>query len=816
MSQFLKITLRNLLNQKTSTAINLMGLTLGITACMVIYIVTHHELSYDRFHPDADRIYRVVGNAMHEPGGKADPIGFGPRAMPAALRTEISGIETVATFHNITSSVLIPNGGPTPKRIEPEPPHAGSAGIVIADPQYFDLFKYKWLAGSPQTALSAPNQVVLTHSRAKTYFGDIPVEAMMGNALIYRDKINTTVTGIVADFEENSDLAFTDFISLATINASELKREINLEEWNDIWSASQAFVKLAPGVTPEQMTPQLADFSERHFGPDKGTGNFIFTPVLQPLSDLHFSPLYHDNYSRQAHLPTLYGLIGIAAFILLMAAINFVNMATARSAQRARITGIRKVLGGTRSHLIVQMMGETLVLALLASGLSMLLVNPALSALKNFIPEGIQYAVFSTDVMVFLVGITLVTTLLSGLYPAWVLSSFQPAATLKGSGAMAGHQKGYFRKGLIVFQFTFSLFFIIGTIIVGRQMQFIRDKDLGFDKDAVVLIDTEHDDKSGVLAQKIGQLPGVSGVTMQWFAPMGENYMVAPVSYRNGSEEKSLTVSFKVGDANFIPMYGLNLIAGRNYQPSDSLKEFVINAAFAKAMGYEKPEDAVGQLLLFSERDYPISGVVADFHEQSLHSSIGPVLITHLPQMSKNIGVKLSTQDGRISDATKTLERIAQQWAAVYPGKAFRYTFLDDSIAKVYDRDQKTAQLVNGATAMAILVSCLGLFGLVSFTTEQRTKEISVRKVLGAPVASLVALLTKDFIVLVLIALVIASPLAFWAADKWLRDFVYRIDIQWWMFALAGVAAVLIAFFTVAFQSIKTAMVNPVDTLRNE
>ncbi|GAB3031794.1 ABC transporter permease [Spirosoma pulveris] len=810
LRNYLKIAFRNLTKHKVSTLINLFGLTLGVTACLVIYLITNYELSYDTTQSNRDRIYRVVGEAQYGATGEKHPVGFVPSPVPLAMRTEVAGLETVAAFHNIESDVLIPNGKEKPTRFESRRRTGGPADIIVAEPQYFDIFTHQWLAGNPKTAMREPFKVVLSERKARTYFGDIPLSSILGKEVIYQDSVHVSVSGIVKDETQPTDFTFTDFISFPTIRASQLKREINLDQWDDLWSASQAFVKLPAGTTPDQLTTSFRQFSTRHF-----QGEMKFIPALQPLSDLHFNADYDDNYSRKAHLPTLYGLMGVAAFILLIAAINFINLATAQSMQRAKEIGVRKVLGSSRKSLIFQFMSETVLLTCVAVCVALLIVKPILTGLTSLTPTGLSVDLLSPQTLLFLVVVLVSTSLLAGLYPSVLLSSYVPALTLKGQNALKGGQKGYLRKGLIVFQFTVSLAFIIGTLMVGRQLSFMRNKDLGFSTDAIIEVNTLRDDKSLVLAERIKKLADVDQVTMQWFPPMGQSYMVTKLKYR-GKKEIEMDVSAKVGDENFIPLYQLRLLAGRNYRKSDSLREMVINTTYAKALGFKKPADAINQLIDFQGKQVPVVGVVADFHEQSFHEKISPAFIGYMPRQAKNIGVRLATKGRPMEEVKATLARIEQEWNEVYPDNKFSYSFLDDSIARLYEKEQKTAQLVNTATAIAILISCMGLFGLATFTAEQRTKEIGVRKILGASVASIVGLLSKDFLTLILIALVIASPVAWWATDKWLMDFAYKVSIDWWVFALAGLLAIVITLLTVGFQSIKAALTNPVQSLRNE
>ncbi|GAB3995479.1 ABC transporter permease [Spirosoma daeguense] len=811
LRNYLKTSFRSLAKNKVSTLINLFGLTLGVTACLAIYLITSYELRYDTFHTDSERIYRLVGESQYDKNTEKHPVGFVPNAVPEALRKEISGLETVAAFHNISSDVLIPNGKEKPIRIEGKK----HSEIVVAEPQFFQIFNYNWVAGNSKTALNEPFNVVLSEQKARLYFGDLPLDKMLGKQVIYQDSVRVTVTGIVKAWANPSDLVFTDFISFATIRASQLKNGINLDQWDDIWSASQAFVKLPKGKNPEQYTAQFQQFSKNHYPKE-----FKFSPALQPLSDLHFNESYQDNYARKAHLPTLYGLMAVAGFILLIASINFINLSTAQSVQRAKETGIRKVMGSSRGGLIAQFLSETTFLTAIAILLSLLLVKPILAAFHSLMPEGLTFDLFSLQTMLFLLAVLLTTSLLSGFYPSWMLSAYTPALSLKGQAALTGGQKGHFRKVLIVFQFTVSLVFIIGTLMVSRQLSFMRDKDLGFSTNAIISIRPPWNDKGNgpVLAQKIKQLAGVEGVTMEWFPPMGESHMVTKFKYQPPKKSViELDVSAKVGDENFVPLYKVRLLAGRNFVKSDSLRELLINATYAKALGFNKPADALNKILEWDKgKKIPIVGVVADFHEQSFHEKISPAFIGYMPRQARNIGVKLSTQGKGVADMKTTIASIEQQWNSLFPDNTFEYKFLDDSIAKLYEKEQKTGQLVNAATIVAILISCMGLFGLALFTAEQRTKEIGVRKVLGASVSSIVVLLSKDFLKLVVIALIIASPIAWWAMNQWLKDFAYKVDIAWWVFALAGLLSVGIALVTVSFQSIRAALVNPVKSLRSE
>lgn len=807
LTNYFKIAWRNLAKNKVSSFINMVGLTLGVSTCLVIYLVTSFELSYDRFHADREQIYRLVGK-MKYGLGEENPAGFVPYAMPMAVREEVSGIETVAAFHNFEATVKIPDGNKEPKVFERRNMEADPAGIIIAEPSYFYIFQYEWLAGNPKTALNEPYQVVLSEKKARKYFGNLLPEEMLGKEVIYMDSLRMSVSGIVKDWEKPTDFTFTDFLSFSTIQNSIVKNFVNLNEWNDVWSASQAFVKLSKGVKPAQIEAQFPAFSKSHF-----TGAFQFKPVLQPLSDLHFNTEYADNYSRKAHLPTLYGLIGIASFILIIAAINFINLSTAQSFRRAKEVGIRKVLGSDRKSLILQFMSETFILTTFSILFSLLIVPKALAVFESFIPKGVGL-IFTTQTCVFLGIITCVTTLLSGSYPSLILSSYLPVFTLKGQNLQHGGEKGYLRKALIVFQFTVSLMFILGTMLVSRQISFMRHKDLGFQSEAVITLQAPKGPGNNlpVLYQKIQQLVGVQKAALQIFEPMGLNYGVDKVIYKDKTEQE-FDAAYKMGDENFISFYEMKMLAGRNVMKSDTAKEFVISASFVKALGFQHPEEAIGKQLQWHEKYYPIVGVVADFHQQSMHEKIPPTFITTTP-WANSIAVKLKDRDAQKAQAT--IGQIEKLWKDVYPDNKFEYRFLDDTIAQFFEKEQRTALLVNLATFIAIFISCLGLYGLSTFTAAQRTKEIGIRKIMGASVADIVTLLSKDFFWLVGIAAILAFPVAGYFMSQWLQDFAYRVDIQWWMFALAGIAALGIALLAVSFQAVRVAVANPVESLKNE
>lgn len=807
---------RHLWRNRTYTAINIAGLALGISACLVIYLVTRFELSYDNFHPDKERIYRIVSE-NDSPGHGKSYSGSIPDPLTGAAREEITGFESVALFKSYYAKVTVPGNTSAVKKFDAPDWREGKSDMIITEPQYFDIFSYRWLAGNAATALKEPFKVVLTESKARKYFGSIPLQDILGRTVIYNDSLQLTVSGIVKDLPVNTDFIFRDFISFSTVYHSFLRSDFNFDQWNGGSRHTQGFVKLARGTALPQIDARLAAFSAKHLSTADKT-RFR----LQPLSDLHFNADYLDAYSRKAHLPTLYGLIGIAVFILIIAVINFINLTTVQSVERAKEIGVRKVLGSSRKSLVLRFLGETFLLTLLALTLSLLCIHPLLTAFRSFIPDGAGLRLFSPATLGFLLLIMICTTLLAGLYPARILSACQPVQSLKGALQKNG-RKGSLRKGLVIFQFAVSLVFIIGALVIGRQIGFMLNKDLGFAKDAIINIQTNGHyppEKKQMLAEQIRRLPDVDMVSVSDGTPMEKSHWALPFIYKD-KQPKEVACQLQWIDERFIPLYQLKLVAGRNVLPSDTMKELLINEACARAIGFADPRAAIGKLAQAYNgkgelRTCPIVGVVADFHTQSLHEPIRPSYFTTDKTFSWSVSVKLHTRGKQISHFKATLAEIEKRWSALYPEERFEYRFFDAVIAGFYEQEQKTARLMNAAMIIAVFISCMGLFGLAAFTAQQRTKEIGIRKVLGASVVNITAMLSKDFIMLVVIALLIAIPVAWYGMQQWLARFAYSISLSWWIFALAGGLAILIALATVSFHAAKAAVVNPVKSLRSE
>jgi ABC-type antimicrobial peptide transport system permease subunit len=638
------------------------------------------------------------------------------------------------------------------------------------------------------------------------------------------------VTGIVRDWKEHTDFPYTDFISFPTISSSFLKSNRHLNDWSlqkggGLYEWPSCFVKLAKGIAPAKVEGQLKMMAMRHMKTDSLSA---FNVQLQPLRDIHFNDDYSHEDIRKAHLPTLYALMGIALFILSLAAVNFVNLSTAQSLQRAKEIGVRKVLGSGRAQLVSQFLIETGMLTTLATVSAALLVTPVMFFLRDYMPSGVRFNPFAPSTLMFLMSVILFITFLAGLYPAKVMAGYLPVQTLKGSGSWKSDEKRWMRKGLIVFQFTISLIFIIVTLVIGKQIRFMLHTDYGLKTEAIVTVSSDGSDttdKIAVLEQRFGQLPGVKQIVREGTVPTGWGMMFSSITYKD-KNVKDQQVILDFGDEKFVPFYQMRIVAGRNLRHSDSLAEWIINETMVKNLGFSKPQQALGKMLYLNNRGRPIVGVVADFHLQSFRDVIKPVVIGHLPGIEQTLGVKLAvpgttlgrttTAGGNSGDVKATLRAMERIYKELYPGSPFEYRFLDESIANMYETEQKTASLVEVAMSLAIFISCMGLFGLSLFTTERRAREIGIRKVLGATVTDIVRLLCKDSVLLVLLALVIASPVALMLARHWLQDFAYRVSVNWGIFILAGLAAVAIALITVSWQSIRAATASPVKNLRME
>lgn len=809
------IAVRKLWKHKVHALINVLGLTVGLASCLIIFLITHFELSYDRFHPDGSRIYRMFGDVTSN-DQKGPHMGI-PTPQPFTLRREVTGCEAIAGFSTYWSRVTIPGKGARQQKKEFDfPPDGAPSPVIITDAGYFQIFRYTWLAGSPATSLNDPYRVVLSAAEVKHYFGAITPQEAIGRPVIYNDSLRTYVSGVVQDWEHNTDFGFRDFISYPT-EQRPIGQGYPLDD-RGRFSFAQIFVLLNRGTTVAQVERQFPALTKNFFLPPGHSARL----GLQPLADIHFNEAYHDGYSRKAHLPTLYGLMGIAGFILLLAVVNFVNLSTAQSLQRTKEVGIRKVLGSRRKDIVFQFLGETLLVTLLAVIVSLLITPPVITLLHEWMPPGLRLEL-NTSSLLFLLGVTLITSLLAGWYPAKVISGLLPVLSLKGQATRNLLPNRYLHRTLIVFQFTISLVFIMGTVIVARQLRYILNKDLGFDKDAIITFRAMGPVRDReVLAQQLRAIPGIAIVSRDGQTP-GSGWNMSTGFTYHGPRDRSVDMTIEqAGDTNYLRLFGIRLIAGRNFFANDSVNEYLVNETLMRQLGFRRPIDALGQPVQ-SGHDKEggrsslgtIVGVVSDFHSGSLHEAISPLFLDY-DKNGEEINIRLARAARQPETISAVLSQVQKIWKADYPNEKFSYSFFDDDIANLYQEEQRLSSLMRIAMIIAISISCMGLLALATFAAEQRQKEIGIRKVLGASMARLFSMLTLDFLWPIAVAFVIAVPIAWYFMHGWLQDFVYRATVPWWLFGLCGLAAVVIAMLTVGFQALKAAFTNPAEALRTE
>lgn len=804
LKQYLLTALRTFRRNKVSTLINMGGLVIGLCAALVIFLIARYDFSFDRFEPGVNRLYRVVTDSHFS--GETFPNGGVPGVLPDAIRTDLTGIEDITAFYEFGGpKVTLPGKTGVPFKSQ--------SAIVFVDAHYFNVFGYRWLAGNPRQDMKAPGQVVLTESRAKVYFPGLRPDQVLGHMITYNDTVTASVTGVVADLDKPSDLIYKEFVSYPTLTGR-LKNTWS-NDWNSVTSAQLCFVRLAPGTTKAQVERGLAGLRLKYAKDDPKSKDGT-DYHLQPMNDVHFNSTYYAMSSRTANKTSLYGLLAAGLFLLLLACINYINLTTAQAAQRAKEIGIRKTMGSTRRQLVGRFLGETLCITLVATLIGAALVPLLLKAFSDFTPPGLTFRPFAEPAILgFILALALVVSLLAGFYPAWVMAGLKPVLVLKNQAfdGSATSRRAWLRKTLTVFQFVIAQVFVLGTLLVSKQINYAIHKDLGYRKQAIIFVNlpwnfyVEKDTKPKALFNAVNGIPGIERASLGGSPPASGGYSSTEMSYTEGPQKISTDVQIKEGDTNYIHIYGLKLLAGRNVQWSDTASEYIINRTYARILGFRDLHQALGHHV----NGLPIVGVVSDFYQGSLRTPIKPLAISANIKNAHTIHMALTGTDWK-----QTIAKVQAAYKSIYPEDDFSSTFFDESIAQFYKTEQNTARLLAWATGLSIFISCLGLLGLVLFTTRLRRKEIGVRKVLGASVTHIVALLSGDFIKLVGLAFVIAVPLSYWGVHAWLENFADRTTISWWVFAAGGGAILLTALITLSFQTIRAARANPVNSLRSE
>ncbi|WP_018618097.1 FtsX-like permease family protein [Spirosoma luteum] len=790
---YIKIAWRNLVRNKAYASINVLGLALSLTCGILIFTLVNYHYSVDRFHTNADRIYRVVMEAHHEgvdySSGVYSPLG-------RVIREEQTFAEKTARVLSVNGVVLtVPTNGKIDKY---------RSDIVFAESDFFSILDFPLLQGNAQTALNTPNTAVLTERMAQRFFG---AANPMGKRFRFDNRMDFTVTGVLKNMPANTDRREEIYLSFA--NAKQYDEYFNEQNWGNYSGAMQVFTLLKPATTVQTAESALASVMKKYVTDDSNINNVL---KLQPLADIHLN----TNYSGRINKTNLWVLALIGLLLIVVACVNFINLATAQALKRAKEIGVRKVLGSRPVQLFWQFMAETSLISGLATLLALITAWLTLPLLSQLLQTQLSINLLNDPVLaLFLVLSALLVTFLSGAYPGLVLAGFRPVLAL--SGRLAQRHIGGFplRRVLVVGQLALSQLLIIGTIVITNQMRYAKQADLGFAKEGVIMMPLPVQDnaKMSTLKSRFLQLPGVENVSFCYQAPADQGINSTTVRFGSRAEDENFLIVTKDADEEYVPTFKLTMLAGRNIIHSDTTNEYILNEAALKALNLKSPQEAVGQMLYTSKgsRKGPIVGVMKDFHNGSFRQTIPPICIRANAGAYISCAVRIN-----LSSTRSSLPALEKIWTDTFPESIYAYQFLDERIADFYALDELMLTLLSVFALIAIFIGCLGLFGLVTFMAAQKTKEIGVRKVLGASVPSILWLFGQEFVRLALVAIVIASPIAWYAMNKWLQNFQYKVDIEWWVFALAGLLAIGIALLTVSFQSIKAALMNPVKSLRSE
>ncbi|MGI4806123.1 MAG: ABC transporter permease [Janthinobacterium lividum] len=790
---YLKIAWRNFYKQKFFTAINVFGLALGIGCTLILFLFISYHLSFERYHTNGKRIFRTVTD-LHIPDGSIDYDQGSPYILGQYIK-KFSAVSNETTLLGKRSfTVSIPQKSQDKQSLFYE-----TENIAFTDDNWFRMFTYHWQSGHTSAPLTNPFTAVITSSLAKKYFN---TDAVIGKVIRVENKYNFTITGVIADNPNNTDFQENLFLSLASAHTMFPDPKAFWTNMDFVSSKVFVFVLLNNEGAKQQVDQGIAGLLKKDF---KGYDYLHFH--LQPLSDVHFNARYGGKISKPLLL--ILAVIGLA--LILIACVNFVNLATAQSLRRAKEIGTRKVLGSSKKGIFWQFITETAYVTFTAGLVALLLTILFLPVLNNWLQLSLAINRWS---VIFLAGLLVFLVFAAGFYPAVILSNLKSVDALKSRTSSSSSSK-LSRNVLIVFQNIIAQVLIVCSVIIVLQVKFLKNVDLGFDKDAIVMVPVPVHDagKLSFLRNELTNQAGIKSVSFCYKPPSALTQKGGSIKYEDREWEK-FTVSSIIGDQDYIKTFGLKLLAGRNLYPADTANAYIVNEQVLRRLNIKNPELAIGHQIIagdFGDHPGTIVGVVKDFNIQPLDAPLQPALIAQRAEYFEHAAIKISTDHQQ-----QTINLIEQKWKQAFPQNAFEFHFLDEQLAQFYQKEEMIGKLITAGTMIAILISCLGLLGLISLMTVQRTKEIGVRKVLGATMGSLVALISKDFIKLVVLAILIASPIAFFTTQKWMQGFAYWISISWWIFVLAGVSALVLALATISFQAIKAALASPVKSLRSE
>jgi putative ABC transport system permease protein len=806
IKNYIKTAWRNLSRNKSYAAINIIGLAIGIASCLIIFLIVQYETSFDDFHKQKDQTYRVV-TATTGPQGL--DLGSGvPFPTGQALRIDFPQLKEVATIMRTGKGIFSigDNSKHAAKKFKED-------DTFYAEPQFFSVFDFGWLAGDKKTALAEPNTVVLTQSEAERFFGDW--RDAVGKVITYNNNINLKITGILKNMPANTDFPLKLVISYASTKVKGGDFYAQKDDWVSTFGSHNCFIVLPSNIPVAQFNQNLAAFVKKH-----KPAEYVKDGMrLQPLNDIHYNTQINKFTSSAFSWPLLKAISLIGLFLLVIACVNFINLATAQAVNRSKEVGIRKVLGSNRKQLIIQFISETFIVTFVAVLLAAFIAVAALPFFNKLLEIQLSNSfIYDPTVLLFIVGLIIGVTLLAGFYPALVLSGFNPISALKNKIAASRASGVSLRRGLVIFQFCIAQVLVIGTLVIIGQMNYFKNKSLGFVKDAVITVPIPRDSlaqtKLNSLRDQLLQQPGISNVSYSFASPSDNNGWSTDFKYNNAPKRTNFEANLKWADPEYFSLYKLQFVAGHAYAKSDTVHEYVVNETLLKKLGVRDPQQAIGKYInLWDDKTKyaQIVGVVKDFNVSSLKDEIPPVIMASWKAVYQRINIKI--QPVNVRQSLATVERL---WISNFPDGMYEYQFLDEKIANFYQNEDQLSQLYKIFAGIAIFISCLGLYGLVSFMAVQRTKEVGIRKTLGASVSNIVYLFSKEFTVLIIVAFAISAPVGYYLMHKWLQDYTYRIPIGPGIFILAILASVAIAWITVGYKAIKAALANPVNSLRSE
>ena len=795
---YFKTAYRSLLRNKSYTIINIAGLAVGIAVCIIIFLLITFETSFDNFHPNKERIYRLI-TEFHNPDGVRTNSGV-PFPTPNALKNDYGDIKIVPLNNGNNEQIQVLNADGTIMKKFKE-----RIGFINSTPEFFEVFAFPLLDGSA-SSLKDPNNIILSKSTAEKYFGDW--KNAMGRTLKHNNDRIYKVSGIMKDVPDN-----TDFQIKMVASYEAIRNQFNQQDWNSVNSNYNLYVQLPRELSYGTFSSQLANYLQKHR--ESGDRNQSRLKA-QPLNEVHYDEESGNIMGRATSQKLLGTLKLIALFILIIACVNFINLSTAQAVNRSREVGVRKVLGSNRKQLQIQFYCETVLIVLVAVILALGITLAALPGLNNILSLPLSLN-FSKELILFLAALTLVVTILAGFYPALVLSGFSPITALK-SKVVSGSTKGVsLRRALVVCQFIIAQALIIGTILLVKQMDYFRNTSMGFAKDAIVTIpfpsDSAGRSKVEYLRNRLSGMKDVRGSSFSFASPADDGNWYSDLTFNHAAESTDFPVNLKWADTSYVPLYDIELVAGRNLHASDTVKEFLVNQTLARNLGITNDQDMINKdISMWDNRlNGQIVGVMKDFHTSSFRSQLRPVIVSTYKRNYNIANVKID-----MANVSKTLASIGTLWDQAFPEYVFEYQFVDQKIANFYAEEQKLSRLYKIFASLAIFLSCLGLYGLASFMAVQRLKEVGIRKVLGASVENIVMLFSREFVILILVAFAVAAPLAWYFLNQWLQNFQYRTELSWWIFLASALASIFIAIATVSFKAVRAARSNPVKSLRSE